>query len=135
MYIYETTIRVRYAETDKMGYVYYSKYAEFYEVARTEAIRNLGIRYRDLEDQGVMMPVLSLTTKYIKPAFYDDNLLIKVFIKEMPTARIKFYYKIYNEKNELINTGETVLVFIDRETMKPCNAPETLIKALMKYIN
>src|SRR6185295_1633646 len=102
MYITEIKIRVRYAETDQMGYVYYGNYAAYFEVARVETLRNLGFSYKKLEEEGIMLPVLSFSTRYNKPAFYDDELIIKVSIKELPMARIRFDYETYNEKDELI---------------------------------
>jgi len=133
MYISETTVRVRYAETDKMGYVYYGNYTQYYEVGRVEAMRALGTSYKEMEDNGVMLPVYTCSLKYMKPAVYDDLLLIKTIIKELPTLKITFDYEIYNEKNELLNTGNTTLVFINMETNKPCRAPESFIERIKKY--
>lgn len=133
MYISETTIRVRYAETDKMGYVYYGNYTTYYEVGRVEALRQLGTSYKEMEDNGIMLPVYTCNLKYIKPAVYDDLLVIKTTIKELPTARITFDYEIYNQKNELINTGTTTLVFINMATNKPCPAPESFIEKIKKF--
>ncbi|MCW3101969.1 MAG: 4-hydroxybenzoyl-CoA thioesterase [Bacteroidetes bacterium] len=133
MYISETTVRVRYAETDKMGYVYYGNYTQYYEVGRVEAMRALGTSYKEMEDNGVMLPVYTCSLKYMKPALYDDLLLIKTIIKELPTLKITFDYEIYNEKNELLNTGNTTLVFINMETNKPCRAPESFIERIKNY--
>lgn len=133
MYISETTVRVRYAETDKMGYVYYGNYTHYYEVGRVEAMRQLGTSYKEMEDNGIMLPVYTCNLKYIKPALYDDLLVIKTVIKELPTLKIIFDYEIYNQKNELINTGNTILVFIDMSTNKPCRAPESFIEKISKY--
>lgn len=130
MYISETTVRVRYAETDKMGYVYYGNYTHYYEVGRVEALRSLGTSYKEMEDSGVMLPVYTCNLKYMKPALYDDLLLIKTCIKELPTLKITFDYEIYNQKNELLNTGSTTLVFIDMKTNKPCRAPESFIERI-----
>ena len=123
MFISETKIRVRYAETDKMGYVYYGNYAQFYEVGRVEALRLLGVSYKSLEDLGIMMPVVQLIANFKKPALYDDELTIRTIIKEMPDIKMKFYYEIYNENKILINQGETILVFVHKQTMKPCKCP------------
>src|SRR3972149_10534934 len=106
MFISELKLRVRYGETDRMGYVYYGNYAEYFEVARVEALRELGMNYKDMEDSGIMLPVYTFSVKYFKPAFYDDLLTIKTNIKEIPKARITFSHEIYNEKRELLNTGE-----------------------------
>ena len=133
MYISETTVRVRYAETDKMGYVYYGNYTQYYEVGRVEALRELGTSYKDMEDNGVMLPVYTCTIKYLKPAFYDDLLVIKTTIKELPTAKISFDYEVYNQKGELLNTANTVLVFINIATNKPCPAPALFIEKIKKY--
>jgi acyl-CoA thioester hydrolase len=133
MFSSEVKIRVRYAETDRMGYVYYGNYAEYFEVARVEALRELGLNYKDVEESGIMLPVYTFNIKYFKPAFYDDMLTIKTTIKEIPQARITFEYETYNEKKELLNKGETVLVFIDIKTNKPRSAPENFIKKLKKY--
>jgi acyl-CoA thioester hydrolase len=133
MYVTEVKIRVRYGETDRMGYVYYGNYAQYFEVARVEALRNLGFSYRQIEDEGIILPVLSYSVKYIKPAYYDDELTIKVVIKEIPMARIRFDYEVYNAKGELINMADTTLVFINRNTNKPCPAPEDFLEALRKF--
>ncbi|MCX6297166.1 MAG: thioesterase family protein [Bacteroidetes bacterium] len=133
MYISETTVRVRYAETDKMSYVYYGNYTHYYEVGRVEALRQLGTSYKEMEDAGIMMPVYTCNLKYLKPALYDDLLVIKTTIKALPTARIVFDYEIYNQKDELINIGTTTLVFIDAKTNKPRVAPESIINKLKAY--
>jgi acyl-CoA thioester hydrolase len=133
MYISETTVRVRYAETDKMGYVYYGNYTHYYEVGRVEALRQLGSSYKEMEDNGVMLPVYTCNIKYIKPALYDDLLLIKTTIKELPMARITFRYEIFNEKGELLNEGDTTLVFIDMKTNRPRPAPDSFIDKIKKF--
>jgi acyl-CoA thioester hydrolase len=133
MYTYTTQIRVRYAETDQMGYVYYGHYAMYYEVARTESLRQLGITYKELEGDGLMMPVLEIHSKYIKAARYDDLLSIKVSIPSYPGVKIFFLYEIYNENQELINTGNTTLAFVNIETAKPVRLPEKMKKVLESY--
>ena len=133
MYISETKLRVRYGETDQMGYVYYGNYPLYYEVARTEMIRKLGWPYKKIEESGVMLPVLTLNVKYIKPALYDDELTIKTIVRKLPSARIEFEYEVYNEKNELINKGDTSLVFVDMKTMKPTSAPQGFLDDIKKY--
>jgi acyl-CoA thioester hydrolase len=134
MYITQIQLRVRYGETDRMGYCYYGNYAEYFEVARVEALRNLGFSYKKLEDEGILLPVLEYKIKYLKPAFYDDLLTLKTIIKELPTARIHFEYETYNEKNEKINLGETTLVFINKHTNRPCACPAAMTEALKKYL-
>jgi acyl-CoA thioester hydrolase len=133
MYTTEIKIRVRYGETDRMGYAYYGNYAEYFEVARVEALRNLGFSYRKIEDEGIILPVLSYSAKFIKPNFYDDEMRIKVVVKELPQARIRFDYEVFNEKNELTTIADTTLVFISRKTNKPCAAPEDFMEALKKF--
>lgn len=135
MYQSEVKIRARYGETDQMGYVYYGNYASYFEVARVEAFRNLGLSYKELEDSGVMMPVLELHTKYLLPARYDDLLTIKVTIPEMPRLKIKYLYEVYNEQNKLLTTGETVLVFINMATNKPVRMPESMASLLRSFFS
>ncbi|SEN49535.1 acyl-CoA thioester hydrolase [bacterium A37T11] len=133
MFVFETKIRVRYAETDQMGYVYYGNYATYYEVARVEMMRSLQTSYKEMEANGIMMPVLELHCRYLKAAKYDENLLIRVRLEKLPTARITFYYELFNEKQELINTGETTLVFINIQRNRPCQAPTHFIERLKTY--
>jgi acyl-CoA thioester hydrolase len=133
MYQFETNIRVRYADTDQMGYVYYGNYARFYEIARVEGLRNLGLTYKELEKMGVMMPVVENNSKYIAPALYDENLTIKVIIENKPLVRINFDYEIRNEQNKIIHTGNTLLVFVDMQSGKPCKMPEIMEKILAPY--
>ena len=130
MYTAETQVRIRYSETDRMGYTYYGNYAQYYEIGRTELIRKFGITYKSLEDSGIMLPVLSLNIKYIKPSFYDDLLTIKTTIKDLPGIRIKFYYEIFNEQDELVNIGDATLVFVDDKNRKPRKPPEDFIEKL-----
>lgn len=133
MFTFDTKVRVRYAETDQMGYVYYGNYATFYEVARVEMLRSIGQAYSELEKQGVIMPVTELFTKYIKPAHYDDELTIKVSIKEIPKIKIRFDYEIFNESEELINYGHTQLVFVDMKKNRPCMAPTEFLNKISVY--
>ncbi len=133
MFTSETKIRVRYGETDQMGYVYYGNYAEFYEVARVEMLRKLGLTYKWMEGTGIMMPVLELKCKYIKPAYYDDEITIKVMVKQLPATRIIFNYELYNEQGELINLGETTLVFVNIETKRPTVGPAEFMEKLKVF--
>jgi acyl-CoA thioester hydrolase len=133
MYLSETKIRVRYAETDQMGYVYYGNYATYYEVARVESIRKLGLTYKSLEDSGVIMPVVENHSKFILPARYDEELTIKTTIKEMPGVKIIFFYEILNEENKLIHEGRTLLVFINTESSRPCRMPAKMYQLLSPY--
>jgi acyl-CoA thioester hydrolase len=133
MYVFETPIRVRYGETDQMGYVYYGNYPLYYEVARTEMLRTLGLSYKQMEAEGILLPVRSLSVCYLGAAHYDDLLTVKVMLKELPAIRIRFFYEIYNEQSILLNTGETELVFVNAVTRKPQKAPATLIARLKPY--
>lgn len=135
MFISETQVRVRYAETDQMGYVYYGNYAQYYEVGRVEAMRSLGLSYKQMEENGIMLPVLTYNVKYIKPAVYDDLLTIKTTIKEIPAIRIHFEYECFNEAGTLLNVGSTTLVFINRQNNKPCQAPADFSKAVSVYFS
>ncbi|HEX7415518.1 MAG TPA: thioesterase family protein [Bacteroidia bacterium] len=135
MLISETTIRVRYGETDRMGYVYYGNYAQYYEVARVEALRKIGFSYKEIEERGIHLPVLDFTIHYHKPAFYDDELTIVTTIKELPGVRITFHYECFNEKKELLNTGMVTLVFIDKERNKPCIPPDWFMDEVEKYFD
>ena len=116
-----------------MGYVYYGNYATYFEVARVEAIRQLGFSYRKMEDEGFAMPVLEFSIKYFKPAFYDDELTIETTITGLPQTRIHFEYKTFNTDGLLLNEAQTSLVFINKNTMKPCLAPNDFIEGISKY--
>ncbi len=133
MFIFETKLRVGYADTDQMGYMYYGNYAAFYEVARTEMLRSLGMTYKSMEQNGIMMPVLELKSKFIKPALYDEQVNIKVVIEKKPGIRIVFNYELHNEKLELINIGETTLVFVDMVKNKPCLPPDNFREKINVY--
>ncbi len=135
MYSHSTKIRVRYGETDQMGYMYYGNYAQYYEVGRVEMLRNLGMSYSAMESEGIMMPVLELNCKYIKPALYDQEITIKTMIKKLPGVRIFFEYELYNEAQELINIGSTTLVFVDMKKKKPTNPPASFMDKLMVFFN
>ncbi|MCF8425999.1 MAG: acyl-CoA thioesterase [Bacteroidia bacterium] len=135
MYSYSNTLRVRYAETDQMGYVYYGNYAQYYEVARVECLRSMGLSYKMFEDMGIMMPVISLNSKYLKPAKYDDLLTITTSIKELPGVRIHFFYDIYNAEGILLNQGETTLVCINMQTNRPCGSPQILLDNLKSFFD
>ncbi len=128
MYHHEIEIRVRYGETDQMGYVYYGNYAMYYEVARVESLRNLGFAYKDLEADGIMLPVLENHSYFIAAAKYDDLLTIKIIVPEKPGVKIGFSYEITNENDILINKGSTILAFVNMKTGKPCRPPEVMQK-------
>jgi acyl-CoA thioester hydrolase len=133
MYQSETSIRVRYGETDQMGYVYYGFYAMYYEVARVESLRQLGVTYKEIEAMGIIMPVLENKSKFIAPGRYDEKLRIVTTLREMPGVRIRFEYEIFNEENKLIHLGETLLVFVDKSTNKPCRPPDEMKKVLEPF--
>jgi acyl-CoA thioester hydrolase len=130
MIVHELKIRVRYAETDQMGYVYYGNYATYFEVARVETFRSLGISYKEMEESGILMPVLELNTKFLKPVFYDDEITIKVKITEKPSLRIRFDYEVF--VNQILSTtAYTTLVFISKETSKP-TVPKGKFEEIMR---
>ena len=134
MYSFKTKVRVRYGETDQMGFVYYGVYAQYFEVGRVELLRSLGVSYKSLEEEGYFLPVVNFEIQYQKPALYDDELTIKTTIKEIPSSRIVFYYETFNMANELLNTAKVVLAFIDRKNKKPCLPPEIITDKLKKKI-
>ncbi|MES2062479.1 MAG: thioesterase family protein [Bacteroidota bacterium] len=128
-----TKLRVRYGETDQMGYMYYGNYAEFFEVGRVEMLRSLGLTYSGMEASGIMMPVLELKCKYLKPARYDEEITINVIMDKMPGVKIHFRYELFNEKQELIHIGETLLAFINMKTNRPCLPPADFIEKLKPF--
>jgi len=133
MYSADLEIRVRYGETDRMGYVYYGNYAQYFEVARVEAMRVFGITYKDLEDNGILLPVYEYKVTFLKPAYYDDVLLIKNTIPTLPQARIEFHYQTFNSAREMVNRAQTTLVFIDKESGKPIKAPPFFLEKLQTH--
>ncbi|WP_456458843.1 acyl-CoA thioesterase [Reichenbachiella sp.] len=135
MFEAQTQTRVRYSETDQMKYVYYGNYAMYYEIGRVETLRQLGFSYNEMEKSGVMMPVINMQTNYLRPGKYDELLTIKIKIPTFPKTRILFEYEIFNENEELINTGETTLVFVNMESNRPCRVPEPLTKFLEPYFS
>lgn len=136
MFVYESKVKVRYVETDQMGVVHHSNYAQYYELARTECFEACsGMSYASMEADGVMLPILELQSKFLKPALYNQVLTIKSIVKELPTVRLRVDYEIYNEANELINTGQTTLVFVNKETRRPCPPPENFMKNVRQYFS
>jgi acyl-CoA thioester hydrolase len=133
MFEHSTKIRVRYGETDQMGYMYYGNYAEFYEVGRVEMLRSLGLTYSGMEESGIMMPVLEMNCKYLKPALYDEEIAVRVIMDKMPGIRIHFRYELFNEKSELINTGSTLLVFVNMNTNRPCLPSQEFLDKLKPF--
>jgi len=134
MYTHETSLRVRYGETDQMGFVYYGIYAQYYEVGRVELLRSLGVSYKTLEESGYELPVVSFNIQYKQPAFYDEKITVKTTILEMPTSKITFLYECFNDKNILINKGEVVLVFVKSDSKKPCRPPAIFIDKISRFL-
>ena len=126
------SIRVRYAETDPMKYVYYGNYATYFEVARVELFRTLGISYDEIEKQGIWLPVSEYNIKYLKPALYDELLEIHTYIKKFPGVRIEFEYEIYNQSKQKLTEAKTTLFFLDAATNKVVKCPEFLKEILEK---
>lgn len=133
MKIHELNVRVRYAETDQMGVVYHGNYAQYFEMGRVEWLRNLGVSYKWMENNGVMLPLVSLSMNYKKPARYDDLLTIKTIFKSQTSVKIEFDYEIYNESKELLTTGNSVLVFVDTKTGRPILPPEYIKELLEQF--
>ncbi len=134
MFTSETKLRVRYAETDQMGVVYHSNFFPYFEVARAEAIRQLGYTYADMEKEGIIMPVVEVQAKYLRPALYDDLLTIKVILKELPLHhKIEFQQEVFNENGEMLVSGRVVLYFMDAKTRKRHTMPGALLKKLQPY--
>ncbi len=135
MFSFDFQIRVRYADTDQMGYVYYGNYAVFYEIGRVESLRSLGVSYKALESSGVMMPVLECHSHFLKPARYDENITIRTIIRELPKVKIYFDYEIYGENMDLLHKGHTVLVFVRMENSRPCRVPNEILSVLTPYFD
>ena len=128
-----TQIRVRYGETDQMGYCYYGNYAQYFEVGRVEALRDFGMNYREMEKDGFMLPVLDFQVRYLAPAYYDDLLTVTTKIVKLKGPRLFFEYEINNEEGKLISVASTTLVFVSKETMKPISPPEEFLELMEKY--
>tara|TARA_R110002051_G_scaffold56046_8_gene103947 strand:+ start:1033 stop:1431 length:399 start_codon:yes stop_codon:yes gene_type:complete len=126
----QISFRIRYSETDQMGVVYHGNYAQYLELARVEWLRALGISYKSMEEGGTMLPVISLSIKYLKSALYDDLITVKVILNKKPAVRIEFDYEITNEAGELLATANTVLVFMDMERKRPTKCPQILLDKL-----
>ena len=134
MYVSSSQIRIHYALTDQMGVVYHGHYAQFYEVGRTESIRELGFTYKDIEAMGIIMPVVDIHLKFLHPAKYDDLITVKTTLKEMPVHhKIVFHGEIYNEDNQLLSLGDITLYFMEAKSMKRCPMPNVLIEKLSEY--
>ena len=134
MKIHQFQVRVRYAETDQMGVVYHGNYAQYFEMGRVEWLRNLGVSYKWMEENGVMLPVVSLSMNYKKPARYDDLLTVRTIFKKQSSVKIEFDYEIYNETGELLTTGNSVLVFVDMKTGRPVFPPKYITERLVDFV-
>lgn len=126
-------VRVRYGETDQMGYLYYGYYALYYEVGRAEWLRDLGFSYRSLEESGIIMPVMEMHSKYLRPAKYDDLIRVHTELREWPEKTIDFHTELFNESDQLLNRGWVKLTFLDRQSMKRCQAPDQFLEAIKPY--
>ena len=124
---FDYTLRTRYAETDQMGVVYYGNYPQYLEIGRVEWLRAIGLTYKEMEAEGIMMPVVSLQIQYKKPALYDELITIRTKLKDLPSTKIEFDYEILNEKGELLSTANTILVFVDAKTFRPVRCPEKVL--------
>lgn len=128
MLVREYQMRVWYVDTDQMGIVHHSNYVRYYEAARSDLMRELGTSYAEIERGGIMLPVLEVSSKYLAPIYYDEMITVEISVDEVPKARIRFNYRIFNEKKELVNTGYVVLGFMHSDTRRPTRAPEWFVK-------
>ena len=134
MFTHKTQIRIHYALTDQMGIVYHGNYAQLYEIGRTEALRSLGITYKSIEELGVIMPVVEIHTRFLRPARYDDLITVLTTVKEIPEhSKIIFYGEIFNEQQDLLNTGTVSLLFMNAKSMKRCDLPGIIKEKVKKY--
>jgi acyl-CoA thioester hydrolase len=134
MFKHATHLRVRYGETDKMGYLYYGNYAEYYEVGRVEAIRALGLSYKEMEEKdGIWLPVVHLEMRFVRPIYYDELITVQSIIKKMPDNHLTFHVEIFNEQGKLANGGRVRLCFFDAKTKEVVPAPQNLIEKLTPY--
>ncbi len=132
---HESKVRVTYKDTDRMGYSYYGNYPTYYEIGRTEFLREMGLTYKKLEEDGYLLPIVKMIIEYIKPAVYDDLLTIKTIFKKIHQIKVEFDYEIFNSKSELINKGYTLLAFVDINSRKPVRAPQYYIDTLNKFFD
>lgn len=134
MYIFDTKVRVRYAETDQMNVVYHGNYAQYFEVGRAESIRNLGYTYKDMEAMGIIMPLVELHTKFLRPAHYDDLLTVRTTLKELPSDhRIEFHQEVFNAAEKLLTIGRVVLYFVQAGTREKTTMPAAFLEKLRPY--
>lgn len=136
MYRHEYHKRVRYGETDQMGYLYYGHYAQYYEIGRVEMLRSLGLTYKAMEEEhGIIMPVMTLQQRFVRPARYDELLRIQTTLRKMPDKFIVFHVEIFNEQDKLVNGGSVKLCFVDAESNKTVHAPDYLLQKLRPYFD
>ena len=133
--VHSFNIRVRYAETDQMSYVYYGNYAQYFEVGRVEFLRSQNYSYKQLEEDGVMMPVVEMNIKYKRPAKYDDLLTIQSSISTFDHKRVVFKQVIINDNNKILTEGTVELAFIDSDTMRSIECPVKLKECLQLLLN
>ncbi len=133
MFTTSVTLRVKYAETDRMGLVYYGRYAEYFEVGRVEALRQLGMAYRQLEEDGFLLPVVEFSVKFFKPVYYDDLLIIETVIPSLPAVRFRFNYRILNSDKVEVCQAYTLHAFVHKSTFKPCSVPEKILRLMQPY--
>ncbi|MDD3322574.1 MAG: thioesterase family protein [Paludibacter sp.] len=133
MITYDYKFRVAYPDTDQMGTMHHANYVKYYEAARWELFRSIGVSYNSLEQSGVMCPVITMNFKFIKTTRYDELLTVKTRLKAMKGVRMWFTYQMYNEQNQLINEAETEIAFVGRDNWKPCSAPDFLLEAIQKH--
>jgi len=131
MKTHNSSVKVRYGETDQMGVVYHGNYAQYLEVARIEWLSDLGVSYKKMEENGVMLPVYDMRYSFLKPAFFDDLLTVKTTLRKIPRASIVFDYEIYNQNQELLTRAETTLVFVDMKTNRPTRCPQYILDLLL----
>ena len=124
---FDYALRTRYAETDQMGVVYYGNYPQYLEIGRVEWLRSIGFTYKTMEEEGIIMPVVSLQIQYKKPALYDELITIRTILKNMPSSKIEFDYELFNEKGELLSTANTILVFVNAQTWRPTRCPDKIL--------
>ncbi|MBK8045095.1 MAG: acyl-CoA thioesterase [Haliscomenobacter sp.] len=136
MYTHEYPKRVRYGETDQMGYLYYGNYAQYYEIGRVEMLRSLGLTYKEMEEEhGILMPVVHLEMRFVRPAKYDEQLTIRTQLRKLPDQYIVFHVELFNERGKLVNGGRVRLCFVEETSQKTIHAPEFLLEKLRPYFN
>ena len=126
----ENKIQIRYDEVDKMGYVYHGNYAKFFHISRTELLRKIGFSDKELEAKNILLPVIEMNIKYLKPVFYDDVITIKTFLQKIPSSRMQFKHEVFNANNQVINQAESTVVFVDMHTRKPMKVPDFIVEKI-----